>query len=580
MQETKKNDAPEWGSDVIAQTLRDLDMRYIALNPGASYRGIHDSLVNFTGDNPEILLCIHEEAAVAIAHGWAKVTGRAMAVALHSNVGLMHGSMGIFNAFCDRVPMMVIGATGPLDAAKRRPWIEWIHTAQDQGALVRDFIKWDDQPGSVAAARDALLQGTAIAETAPRGPVYVNIDAALQEEKVVAQLAPIDVGRRGAPVPTDPAAELVASAVAMLGDAKNIVMLMGRMSRDVDDWNRRIALAEHFGARVVTDFKTGSTFPSAHSSTAGKAGYFPDADAKAAIGAADLIVNFDWLDFGGTLRSVFTDGVVPARIISASLDSYAHRGWSKDGGAPYPADIAFMNEPDRVVAALTRAANIADSMSPGLPQLPELAKGDALTPQDIAALLRSKLDAHKPCLIRGPLSWTGADWPVDHPLGALGYDGGGGIGSGCGMAVGAALALRDTGSDRLPIAVLGDGDFLMNASALWTGITKKVPLLVIVLNNRSFYNDEVHQETVAKHRSRPPENKHVGIVMTDPEIDISAVARGFGAFSPGLIRGADELLETLDQALECVANGGTAVLEIDTAKGYAPSMVGALRSGS
>jgi acetolactate synthase I/II/III large subunit len=580
MQDKTQNQTPEWGSDVIAETLRALGMRYIALNPGASYRGIHDSLVNFTNDDPEILLCIHEEAAVAIAHGWAKITGRAMAVALHSNVGLMHGSMGIFNAFCDRVPMMVIGATGPLDAAKRRPWIEWIHTAQDQGALVRDFIKWDDQPGSVAAAREALLQGTAIAETAPRGPVYVNVDAALQEEKVVTALAPIDVRRRGAPVSTDPAAELVASAVTMLGDAKNIVMLMGRMSRDVDDWTRRIALAEHLGARVITDFKTGSTFPTAHPATVGKAGYFPDADAKAAIAAADLIINLDWLDFGGTVRSVFTDGVVPAKIISASLDSYAHRGWSKDGGAPFPADIAFMNEPDRVIAALAATLGLAEATSPGLPAQPELPTGDILTPQDIAALLRSKLDAHSPCLIRGPLSWTGADWPVDHPLGALGYDGGGGIGSGCGMAVGAALALRDTESGRLPLAVLGDGDFLMNASALWTGINKNVPLLVIVLNNRSFYNDEVHQETVAKHRSRPPENKHVGIVMNDPDIDISAIARGFGAFSPGLVRGADALLRTLDDALAVVADGGTAVVEIDTAKGYAPSMVGALRSGS
>ena len=305
-----------------------------------------------------------------------------------------------------------------------------------------------------------------------------------------------------------------------------------------------------------------------------------DATRYRAPPAADLIVNFDWLDFGGTLRSVFTDGVVPAKIISASLDSYAHRGWSKDGGAPFPADIAFMNEPDRVIAALAAAFGLAKATLPGLPSQPELPTGDILTPQDIAALLRSKLDAHKPCLIRGPLSWTGADWPVDHPLGALGYDGGGGIGSGCGMAVGAALALRDTESDRLPLAVLGDGDFLMNASALWTGINKKVPLLVIVLNNRSFYNDEVHQETVAKHRSRPPENKHVGIVMNDPDIDISAIARGFGAFSPGLVRGADALLQTIDGALAVVADGGTAVIEIDTAKGYAPSMVGALRSGS
>jgi thiamine pyrophosphate-dependent acetolactate synthase large subunit-like protein len=131
--------------------------------------------------NPEILLCIHEEAAVAIAHGWAKVTGRAMGVVLHSNVGLMHGSMGIFNAFCDRGPILVLGATGPLDAMRRRPWIEWIHTAQDQGALVRDFVKWDYQPGGIQGVPDSFARAYSIMMTEPKGPVYMCYDAALQE---------------------------------------------------------------------------------------------------------------------------------------------------------------------------------------------------------------------------------------------------------------------------------------------------------------------------------------------------------------------------------------------------------------
>lgn len=579
-QDMKSNRTAEWGSDVVARTLADLDLRYIALNPGASYRGIHDSLVNFTGGNPEILLCIHEEAAVAIAHGWAKVTGRPMAVALHSNVGLMHGSMGIFNAFCDRVPMVVVGATGPLDAARRRPWIEWIHTAQDQGALVRDFIKWDDQPGSIAAARDALIQGTAIATTAPRGPVYINIDAALQEQRSESELARPDIARRKAPPAAVPAPELVSQAKDLLARGRNVVFMMGRMSRRSQDWERRIALVGKLGARVLTDFKTGATFPSSHEGVAGRAGYFPDADAKAVLAQADVIVNFDWLDFGGTLRSVFGNGEIDAKIISASLDTHAHRGWSKDGGAPFPADIMFLNEPDQVVAALVDALEAGAAEHGGQDVLQQAPTGDALTAQDAALLLRHKLAGRKTCLIRGPLSWTGADWPVDHPLGALGYDGGGGIGSGCGMAVGAALALRDEHADILPLAVLGDGDFLMNASAIWTGVNRKVPLLILVLNNRSFYNDEVHQETVARERGRPPENRHVGIVMHDPDIDVSSVARGFGAWSPGLLQGAAAVGKALEDALEVLESGGTAVLEIDTAKGYAPSMVNALRSGS
>src|SRR6476646_11888836 len=156
--------AAGFGSDVVADALRATDIPYIALNPGASYRGLHDSLVNFLGnERPQMLLCLHEESAVAIAHGYAKASGRMMGVVLHSNVGLMHGSMAIFNAWCDRVPMLILGATGPWDAAKRRPWLDWIHTASDQGALVRDYTKWDNQPGSVAAAYEALLRAVQMA---------------------------------------------------------------------------------------------------------------------------------------------------------------------------------------------------------------------------------------------------------------------------------------------------------------------------------------------------------------------------------------------------------------------------------
>src|SRR5436309_593736 len=190
------SNAPGWGSDVAAETLRALEIPYIALNPGASYRGLHDSLVNYLGnERPQMLLCLHEEAAVAIAHGYAKVTGKAMAAAVHSNVGLFHATMAIFNAWCDRMPIVILGATGPVDAAKRRPWIDWIHTAADQGAIVRDYTKWDDQPASPAAARESLLRGTWIANTAPMGPVYINFDAELQENKLSEPLAPIDPAR-------------------------------------------------------------------------------------------------------------------------------------------------------------------------------------------------------------------------------------------------------------------------------------------------------------------------------------------------------------------------------------------------
>src|ERR1044071_8210973 len=179
--------AAGFGSDVVADALRATDIPYIALNRGASYRGFHDSLVNYLGnERPQMLLCLHEESAVAIAHGYAKVTGTAMAAAVHSNVGLFHATMAIFNAWCDRQPVIVLGATGPVAAVKRRPWIDWIHTAADQGAIIRNFSKWDDQPGSAGAARESVLRAYWIANTAPCGPTYINLDAEVQEGKLPA----------------------------------------------------------------------------------------------------------------------------------------------------------------------------------------------------------------------------------------------------------------------------------------------------------------------------------------------------------------------------------------------------------
>jgi len=194
-----------WGSDAIAAMLRELDIPYLALNPGASYRGLHDSIVNYLGnERPQMLLCLHEESAIAIAHGYAKATGKMMGTVVHSNVGLMHASMAIFNAWCDRVPMLILGATGPWDAARRRPWIDWIHTASDQGALVRDYTKWDNQPGSVLAAYEALMRACQMAQTAPCGPTYINLAAAIQESKV-GPLPPLpDVSRFAPPSPVQP----------------------------------------------------------------------------------------------------------------------------------------------------------------------------------------------------------------------------------------------------------------------------------------------------------------------------------------------------------------------------------------
>src|SRR5512142_296050 len=257
--------ATRWGSDVVADLLRALDVEFVALTPGASFRGLHDSLVNRLGNaRPEMLLALHEESAVAIAHGYARVTGRPMAVALHANVGLMHATMAIFNAWCDRVPMLLLGGVGPMDAAKRRPWVDWIHTARDLGALVRGYTKWDDQPASVPAALEALARAHRIATTEPCGPVFVCLDAALQEEAAPPDLGWPSPAAFAQPLAGDPPQDAVARVAEALVRARSPLLLIGRVSNDENDFARRVALAERVGARVLTDIKTGASFPTTH----------------------------------------------------------------------------------------------------------------------------------------------------------------------------------------------------------------------------------------------------------------------------------------------------------------------------
>jgi thiamine pyrophosphate-dependent acetolactate synthase large subunit-like protein len=562
-----------FGSDAIADAIRALDIPWIALNPGASYRGLHDSLVNHLGNRaPQMLLCLHEEHAVAIAQGWAKVTGTPMLAAVHSNVGLFHATMAIFNAWCDRMPVIVLGATGPLDAAKRRPWIEWIHTAADQGALVRPYVKWDAQPTSPAAAREALLRANWLARTAPMGPVYVNLDAGLQEAPLAAPLPPVDASRLMPRVMSAPPERAVADALAMLRAAACPVIMAGRVSRCEDAWQARIALAEHLGARVVTDLKVGAAFPTDHRLHAGSPAVFASGDAAKAIAAADVILSLDWVDLAGTLQTCGTH----ARVIQVSLDHALHNGWSMDHQGLPPVDLFIAADPDPATLAL------AAGLSPSAPQVPTAGpepepSGPIITSR-MAVALRRAVGDRPVSLLHLPLSWDGASWPFRQPLDFLGSDGGGGIGGGPGISVGAALALR--GSGRLPVSVCGDGDFLMGVTALWTAAHYRIPLLLVVANNQSFFNDEVHQEKMARLRSRPVENKWIGMRMTDPELDLAGLARAQGAAGFGPVRDMAELPAVFAEAIAAVEAGGVAVVDVRVEPGYSAVATAAMLRGT
>jgi thiamine pyrophosphate-dependent acetolactate synthase large subunit-like protein len=564
-----------FGSDVVADALRATDIPYIALNPGASYRGLHDSLVNYLGnERPQMLLCLHEESAVAIAQGYAKVTGKAMAAAVHSNVGLMHATMAIFNAWCDRMPMVILGATGPVDAVRRRPWIDWIHTARDQGSLVRGYTKWDDQPASPTAAREAVLRANWIANTAPRGPTYVNLDAHMQESKLAEPVAAIDAKRFMPPVESAAPPELIKQAADLLRNAKYPVILAGRVSRNIDAWNGRIALAERLNARVVTDLKIGASFPTDHALHAGApGGTVLSPEAVEAICAADVILSLDWVDIAGTIKNV--GGDVTAKFVQVSVDYRLHNGWSMDYQGLPPVDVFVACEPDVAVPALVHALGSIGprAVQSSKKEFPMLADGK-LTVDHLADALRRAIGERPASLTHVSLSWNGASWHFRHPLDYLGSDGGGGVGGGPGISVGAALALK--GSSRLPVAVCGDGDFLMGVTALWTAAHYRIPLLVVVANNRSFFNDELHQERVARMRNRPVENRWVGQRISEPDIDLASMARAQGAQGFGPVTTISNLTSTFGEAIAAVEAGAVAVVDVRVEPGYTAATTAAM----
>ncbi|MEE2759884.1 MAG: thiamine pyrophosphate-binding protein [Pseudomonadota bacterium] len=559
-----------WGSDVIASAIREQGFPYVCLNPGASYRGLHDSLVNYLGNtNPQMIVCLHEEHAVAMAQGYAQVTDKPLAVIVHSNVGLMHATMAVFDAWCKRVPVVIFGATGPVDAAKRRPWIDWIHTAADQGAQIRDYTKWDDQPGSAESAVESVRRATTLAKTRPFGPVYVNFDAAIQETQLDEWPELYDASKFAPPASPAPVAEDLDQLADVLGAAKSPLILAGRSSTDEGHWAQRIDLAERIGARVITG-QGGAAFPTTHPLYAGETNFVLRPDLRQEFEKADAVLALDWIDLGGMLHQAYPVGSTMPKIVNVSVDHHVHKGWSMDYNALPPVDLHIATTPEPVTVALLgklpKRKTKYERIEPDLPTMP---KGSgSISVSDMAAVFLNVTKDQPIAILGRTIGWPPEAGVIEHPEDYIGGTGGAGIGAGPGIAVGAALALRDRKSPRVPVAIVGDGDYTMSSNALWTAAAAKIPLLVIVGNNRAYFNDELHQQRVAETRSRAVENAWVGQRIEDPAPDLVMIARGHGLEGEGPITDLAELPGAIVRAIEAVKNGASYVLDVVVDREY------------
>jgi thiamine pyrophosphate-dependent acetolactate synthase large subunit-like protein len=555
-----------WGSDVVAEMLRRLGIEYVCVNPGSSFRGLHDSLINYLGnEKPSMLLALHEQSVVAIAHGYAKVKRQPMGVVLHSNVGLMAGMMSIFNAWCDRVPMLILGATGAVDTHVRRSWIDWNHTLRDQGALVRANVKWDDQPASPQATVESMLRAYQMACTAPCGPSYVILDRRLQEDALTGEIAIPDV-RRFMPIASgSPSADAVKQAAEWLHQAKRPIILLGRVSPDHADWDARIKLAELLGARVVTDLRLGASFPTNHPLHGGPADLFMSPPDRKALSEADVVLSLDWYDLADCMLQA-KGGASGYKVIQVSIDAQAHKAFSGDHQRLPAVDLHIAASPDLLVKPLIAQLESvhgrrhkAQAVVQSDAKMPEL--GDNIpTLTEIGRVLSVLRKGRNICLARAPLNWPSGTYHFYEPLDYLGYDGGGGVGSGPGMTIGSAIALE--GSGRITVGIMGDGEFVGGASALWTAAHYRIPALIIAANNRSYFTDEIQQETVAKDRQRPVENRWIGQRMDDPPVNLAGLAKDYGVDGEGPIETAKDLPAALRRGLEAVEAGRPYFIDI------------------
>lgn len=572
----------DWKSDISAEMLRRLDIPYVALNPGASFRGFHDSLVNYLGNrSPQMLLCLHEDHVISISHGYAKATDKPMAAVLHSNVGLMHGLMGIFNAWGGRVPMMVVGATGPVEPEKRRPYIDWIHTSKDQGALLRQYVKWDDEPRSAYGIVEAFLRGHQITSSTPRGPVYICLDAGLQEEPVPENFH-IPTSERYAPISPACAPNSDIDAVAeLVRAARNPLFLFGRGSVDQGDWDRRVELAETSGAYVMTSIRGKSVFPTAHPRHVAPPLTWLDAAAKPIVAAADLIISFDWVDLNGTLRQVDRNSdQLDAKIVHVTQDRSLHNGWDMGYFGLPPADFPIDANPDSFVQQLLDNLKRRKKTNQTWAGVERIDPGPAefspksdqeIIPFDLEVAVKKIAETRSVTLANNNIGWSTRAFMFRGPLDFMGHNGGGGIGAGPGMTIGAALALLE--SDRTVIGVMGDGDFLQGVTALWTAAHYQIPALFIVANNRSNYNDEIHQAAMAKDRGRPPQNRWIGQQIDAPAPDLAGLARAQGVEAEGPVENVDELMAAIERGLAVVDAGRPYLIDAHVALGYTKKIV-------
>jgi acetolactate synthase I/II/III large subunit len=570
------------GGDFMVDVLKSIGFEYVAANPGSSFRGLHESLINYGGNvAPEFITCCHEESSVAMAHGYFKVEGKPMAALVHGTVGLQHAAMAIYNAYCDRVPVYVI-AGNSIDATQRRPGVEWDHSVQDAAALVRDFVKWDDLPISLQHFAESAVRAYKIAMTPPMMPVLLVADGGVQEDPIPADRPRIPKLTLALPPQGD--SNAVDETARLLVAAESPLIVADRLARTPAGMTRLVELAELLQAPVV-DQGGRMNFPSRHALNHSDR-------ARELVGSADVILGLELTDFWGTVdayrdqlhrtsRPITKPGVKLVSITAGDLFMKANYqdfqrypevdiAMAADAEATLPSLVEAVKRrvtPDRRRVFEDRGRKLAETRQ----RLLERARTDATYGWDASPISTARLSAELWAQIKdtdwalvSPIEfvsrWPMRLWSFDKPYQFIGASGGAGVGYGAPAAVGAALAHKKHG--RVVVNIQADGDLMYAPGVLWTAAHHRIPLLSVMHNNRAYHQEVMHIQRMANRHQRGVTSAAIGTTIENPNIDFAGLARSLGVHAEGPISDPKELSGAIKRALDVVKRGEPALLDV------------------
>jgi acetolactate synthase I/II/III large subunit len=569
----------------MVDVIKTIGLEYICANPGSSFRGLHESIVNYGGNaKPELITCCHEESSVAMAHGFAKIDGRPIGVMAHGTVGLQHAAMAVYNAYCDRVPVyIIVGNT--LDATERRPGVEWTHSVQDAASLVRDFSKWDDTPISLEHFAESAVRAYQLAVTPPMGPVLLVADSELQERPLAADFK-LRIPKASRPAAPQGDMAAITEVAKLLVLAENPVIVADRAARTPAGLAALVELADVLQAGVV-DQGGRMNFPSRHPLNQSGQG-------RAPIAGADVILGLELTDFWGTVntfrdqlrrssRSILKPG---AKTIAISTRDLAVKANYQDIQRFPELDLNVAGDAEATLPSLVDAvkrlvtadrrrvfAERGKKLAEASQNAFDRARSEAGYAWDASPVTTARLSMELWEAIRhdewslasylNPVSgWPMRLWTFDKHHQFIGGSGGAGIGYTAPGSVGAALANKKHG--RLTVAIQPDGDLMYAPGILWTAAHHHIPLLMVMHNNRAYHQELMHLQRMANRHNRGVERAHVGTTITDPNIDYAKVAQGLGVYAEGAIENPNDLGPALKRALAVVKKGEPALVDVVT----------------